>query len=210
MNRKIFVVGIAGGYTNWTQSERTYDMKKADVVMFTGGEDINPALYGKESHPFTSCNPVRDAFEVNAFKQARDLKKPMIGICRGAQLLCVMNGGLLVQHQTDEYFLHYIRTYDNQKDILTSSCHHQAAFPFKLPEKKYKILGWTEGLSKIHQGIDWKDDMNPPVECEVVFYPKWRCLGIQGHPEMMFYREGLEDSVKYFQNLLTTFLDDKI
>ena len=207
-NRKIFIVGFYGGseYINWIpQSQRVFDMKEADLVLFTGGEDVDPSVYHKDVHPTTASNIFRDEKEIAAFKEAKNLGKPMLGICRGAQLLCVMNGGILVQHQENNSFIHKMKT-ANGVEVLTSSCHHQAAYPFLLPEKKYKILGWTEKHSRFHFGQSYQEELNPPKECEVVYYPKFRCLGYQGHPEMTFGMLGrypqLQESIDYCRNLL--------
>lgn len=207
--RKIYVVGHSGNYTSWMEGEEVNSMEKADFVVFTGGEDVSPYLYGKRQHHFTSTNYQRDVYEVAQFKEAKRLGKPMLGICRGAQLLCVMNGGILVQHQQNPYFIHRMTMYDGEV-ILTSSTHHQAAYPFLMPSKKFKVLGWTKTISPIHQGESWEDELNPPVECEVVYYPKLRCLGIQGHPEMLYARNGYEKSIAYFRDLLNKFVADKI
>lgn len=213
--RKIYIVGFYGSseYINWMQGERTHEMKEADLVVFTGGEDVDPSLYNKRAHVTTSSNRFRDNVEVKAFREAKALGKPMLGICRGAQLLCVMNGGILVQHQRNPAFIHGLETYDGKK-ILTSSTHHQAAYPFLMPAKKYRVLGWTTDASPFHYGETYADELNPPQECEVVYYPKFRCLGIQGHPEMMFdYMEAhpeLKPSIEYFQDLLNKFMSGKI
>lgn len=214
-NRKIFVVGFYGGseYINWMQGQRTFNMKDADLVVFTGGEDVDPSVYHKKPHPTTSSNIWRDKNEIASFKEAKRLGKPMIGICRGAQLLCVMNGGILVQDQHNPAFVHPMKMYDG-KEILVSSTHHQAAYPYLMPKKKYRVLGWTNGLSPYHYGQSYDEELAPEKECEVVYYPKFRCLGIQGHPEMLFQMTDrypqLQDSIDYFRGLLDDFLANKI
>jgi gamma-glutamyl-gamma-aminobutyrate hydrolase PuuD len=211
--RTVYVIGGSKDYANWMQAKIINDMEKADLVVLTGGEDVDPSWYKKDAHPFTSSNIERDYFEVKEFQKALKLKKHMIGICRGAQLMCVMNGGILVQHQANPYFLHRLHTFDDKEGILTTSLHHQAAFPFDLPKDRCKILAWTNGISSFHYSQSWREELNPPQECEIVFYPESRCLGIQGHPEIMFGRNKQKDfsnSIRYYQELLDKHLNNEL
>lgn len=69
-----------------------------DGVLLTGGEDIHPALYGADPSPF--LNPPsreRDLFELALFAAARQRELPVLGVCRGIQLVNVALGGTLVQ-----------------------------------------------------------------------------------------------------------------
>lgn len=213
--RKIYIVGWYGGseYLNWMQGERTAKMEEADLVVFTGGEDVDPSMYHAKAHPTTSSNIHRDRLELAAYKAAKKLGIPMIGICRGSQFLCVMNGGKLVQDQKNPALVHSMQTHDG-KTLFISSTHHQAAYPFLMPAKKYKVLGWTNHASPYHYGETYEQELAPPKECEMVYYPKHRCLGIQGHPEMVYkwmneYPE-LQDTISYLRNLLNNFMDNKI
>jgi putative glutamine amidotransferase len=67
-------------------------------LVLSGGEDIDPAGYGAARHPATQKSHVaRDATERALVEAARDAKRPVLGICRGLQLLNVALGGTLVQ-----------------------------------------------------------------------------------------------------------------
>ena len=69
-----------------------------DGFFFTGGVDVDPALYAAEIHPRCGeIHPLRDAMEGAAFRAALASKKPILGICRGAQFINVMLGGTLYQ-----------------------------------------------------------------------------------------------------------------
>ncbi|MEV6211829.1 gamma-glutamyl-gamma-aminobutyrate hydrolase family protein [Kitasatospora sp. NPDC051914] len=76
---------------------------RLDAIVLTGGEDVDPALYGAQPHPCTGP-PVRerDRWEraVLAAGLARDV--PVLGVCRGMQLMNVHAGGTLIQHLPDE------------------------------------------------------------------------------------------------------------
>jgi putative glutamine amidotransferase len=70
-----------------------------DGLLLIGGADIDPATYGAERHPRTvGTVPERDAFEIALVRRALDRGIPVLGICRGMQLLNVARGGTLHQH----------------------------------------------------------------------------------------------------------------
>lgn len=75
-----------------------------DGLIFSGGGDINPALYGGVSHPkIARVDRERDDFEMALAREVLKLEKPVLGICRGSQLLNVASGGNLVEHLPDDF-----------------------------------------------------------------------------------------------------------
>jgi gamma-glutamyl-gamma-aminobutyrate hydrolase PuuD len=74
-----------------------------DGLIFSGGGDLDPALYGAEAHPETdSPRHVRDQAELALLQAALSRDMPVLAVCRGSQLLNVARGGDLVQHLPDE------------------------------------------------------------------------------------------------------------
>ena len=216
MRRKIYVVGDATDYANWMDGDLVYKLEDADLVVFTGGADITPAIYNEPKHPKTFFIWERDKREMAAFKRALRLKKHMIGICRGAQFLCVMNGGKLVQHQENWNYFHKIYTHDGQTFRITSE-HHQAMYPFNLPTNEYKILARSKEQSKFHLDGNMKELKFGKEECEIVYFPRIKSLGIQGHPEWINRHsfDPIEESAKhttlpYLQDLLDKHMEDAI
>ena len=70
-----------------------------DAIVLTGGCDIDPATYGSQPHPETGgTTPERDRFEVALARAALERDMPVLGICRGMQLLNVARGGGVEQH----------------------------------------------------------------------------------------------------------------
>jgi putative glutamine amidotransferase len=70
-----------------------------DGLMLAGGADIDPASYGQPAHPQTiDTVPERDAFEIALTRAAIERDLPVLGICRGMQLINVARGGTLLQH----------------------------------------------------------------------------------------------------------------
>ena len=187
MKRKVYVVGGSINYANWlVDFENINNMADADLVMFTGGSDIHPSLYGeKEIGMYTSFNMRRDEEEILQYQRAKDKGLPMIGICRGAQFLTAMSGGKLIQHQLSPGSLHPIYTWDDSVCQI-SSLHHQAMYPYNMEEDEYKLIAWAQNHSTLHwNGKNQEISDKPFKEAEIVYYPKTRSLCIQGHPEMM-------------------------
>jgi gamma-glutamyl-gamma-aminobutyrate hydrolase PuuD len=211
-NRKIYVVGPSVDYANWCQGTLVNKMEQADLVMFTGGEDVSPELYNQPEHHTTFANPHRDRYEVVAYKRAVELNKPKIGICRGHQFLCAMAGGILIQHQSNPRSFHPIKTVDGETLIITS-LHHQAAYPWVLPADEFKILAWANGESEYHFGGN-NEELAPVdgKEVEIIHFPKIRAYGIQGHPEMMFGQDHpeIDKTITYLRNQLDLFMADKL
>jgi putative glutamine amidotransferase len=73
-----------------------------DGLILSGGPDVEPARYGQDPDPATTVvRPGRDAAEFALFRAARDAGLPVLGICRGMQLINVAMGGTLIQHLPD-------------------------------------------------------------------------------------------------------------
>lgn len=73
-----------------------------DGLVISGGPDVAPDRYGEEAGPHTTVlRPDRDAAEAALFRAAMDADLPVLGICRGMQLMNVALGGTLVQHLPD-------------------------------------------------------------------------------------------------------------
>jgi putative glutamine amidotransferase len=74
-----------------------------DGLILAGGNDIDPAAYGADPHPETHhILPERDASELALARRAIERDMPVLGICRGMQLINVAFGGTLTQHLPDE------------------------------------------------------------------------------------------------------------
>lgn len=187
----IFVVGGATNYANFIEGAQLVDnLEKADVVLFTGGEDVDPSLYGCEKHPSTHSNIKRDLEEKAIFEKVNPNKQVCVGCCRGSQFLCVMNGGLLVQNCYNHAigYTHGI-TNGNMTYQITST-HHQMQYPYNLDGKDYSLLYIADEVrSGDYEGDGINEDTIYSLgEPEIVLYHKKglpKCLAVQGHPEMI-------------------------
>ena len=84
-------------YTESAETARALTEQCAGIL-FTGGEDIDPSLYGEKPwHALGQLSPMRDAADIIYFKAVRDSGKPILGICRGLQSVNVLLGGSLYQ-----------------------------------------------------------------------------------------------------------------
>ena len=74
-----------------------------DGLVLAGGPDLDPAAYGQDPHPRTGTpNPDRDDWEFALLGEALRQRIPVLGVCRGMQLLNVAQGGRLIQHLPEE------------------------------------------------------------------------------------------------------------
>jgi len=105
-------------------------------ILFSGGDDVDPSFYGEEkSEKCVGINIERDIFEIALYNEAVKRKLPMLGICRGCQLLNVAAGGTLYQHienhlrVTHDVYLEknsLLHKNINLDTVQTNSIHHQA------------------------------------------------------------------------------------
>ena len=81
--KKIYVVGSQKYYASFIDNvELTDNIKEAHIVLFTGGEDVDPSLYNCAKHHTTFSNIKRDLHEKDMFEQVSE-NQLVIGICRG-------------------------------------------------------------------------------------------------------------------------------
>jgi putative glutamine amidotransferase len=160
-------------------------LDRVDALVLTGGSDIDPATYGAEPHPATlGTVPERDEFELALARAALERDMPVLGICRGMQLLNVACGGGIEQHLPD------VVGHENHRHTPGVFADHEVRLePGSLAER---VVGRDrEGVkSHHHQAIDapgdglvasgWADD----GVVEAIEAPDRRfALGVLWHPE---------------------------
>lgn len=155
----------------------------ANIICFTGGEDVDPKFYGEEPLPGTGYNTARDTKESIIYSEALASRKPMIGICRGSQFLNVMNGGKLWQDVNHHalYGKHPITDMRSGNVIEgMTSTHHQQM----IPTDKAEIIALAELSTKkaSHGAVVTRAE--PELDdVEAVWYPDSLSLCFQPHPE---------------------------
>ena len=186
--------------------EVTRVYEDADTIMFGGGADVSPILYGDRCSARSFCDGVRDDFCIDLYNRAVADGKFLTGICRGSQFLNVMAGGRMAQDCPGHGRIHWCSW--NGSLIEVASTHHQIMMPSDT------VL--VEGVST-HKlctagyylnGDDWRDSL-PKGEVEVISADNM--LAVQFHPEYMPERdEGrrlfiktLKERVSLWHNELT-------
>lgn len=159
------------------------DLRPDDILIVHGGADIHPSLYNKGRSSRSGAYELpsrRDLQEWNLMQRARELGVPIIGICRGGQMLCALAGGFLIQHVDNHGGRHLVVTNDGQS-FQTNSIHHQMMYPFDV---EHELVAWVpQQLSPRHLDVD--TDIQMPCEPEFVYFPQVKGFAIQWHPEMM-------------------------
>jgi len=162
------------------------------LIIFTGGEDISPELYNQKANTHTrGVNIKRDRHEVAIFNLYKDI--PKLGVCRGHQLISVLEGASLIQHVDGHHTNHNMKTFDDHT-IGVTSCHHQMVIFDKDMEegKDYYHLGWSSPAKATmyvgEKGIDiYRDGVKLAnryfEESEMAFFPKSNSLTVQFHPK---------------------------
>lgn len=162
------------------------DLTPDSVLLLWGGGDIHPSLYGKkrskESGAYVNGPSRRDEIEWACLHRAVEIGVPIIGICRGAQMLCAAAGGYLMQHVDNHAGYGHTITTDTGDIYKVNSLHHQMMVPF---EVDHELLAWsTQSLSDIYHD---EDHILNHIKCEpeLVVFPKIKGIAAQWHPEMM-------------------------
>ncbi len=181
-----------------------------DALFLTGGVDVDPSQYGEPRH--TSCDrsdPARDWTEMTLIRWALADKKPILGVCRGIQIINVACGGSLYQHLAEQYpdsIKHdYFPTAESPaRDYLAHSV------TVKPTTRLHRSLGEAELLvnSMHHQGIK---QLAPGLRASA-FAPDGLIEGLEsanGHylVAVQWHPEELAETHQSQRRLFTDFLD---
>jgi putative glutamine amidotransferase len=198
----VYAVARAGGLpillpllTEFSLLRETYD--RLDGILLGGGDDVHPVHFGEEPHPKTVLvPPASDEVELTLTRWALDEGKPVLGICRGHQVLNVAAGGTLYQDLPSQYptplGIDHTRKPDRPRDLPVhtitpapgtrlavilgpgplpvNSSHHQAVRDLAptFVASAWAPDGVLEGLEQPGSAF---------------------CVGVQFHPEEMWERE---------------------
>jgi len=187
--------------------ERSEAFASMDGLLITGGGDIDPARYGAEMAGSDPPDPGRDALDEEAYRAAVTRGVPVLGVCRGLQVVNVFEGGTLVQHleghESEPYpsprvTSHPIslavdsrlaRILETSEKLVVNSYHHQAVTP-----------GGTAPTLRVTATAEHADH-GPLVEAFEAADPERWLIGVQCHPERT------ESSPAVLERLWTAFIE---
>lgn len=174
------------------------EVASCDGIVLSGGIDIAPEFYGaKSGYPFepNPFNKSRDIFELNVFRESLHNEIPVLGICRGMQLVNCFYGGTLIQDLDEKNETHkitnvidkvhtinavadgYIKTLIGDESVLVNSAHHQCID--RIGEGLYFSAYSNDDVPEAMERIN--KDNDPFLLC------------VQWHPERMF-KSNLEET----------------
>lgn len=188
MRPSVFIVGgdmtIARMFmdNNWKVTD---SIDEADLIQFTGGEDVSPMLYGDVKHSSTYCSPVRDQIESDIFFS--HLYTPKAGICRGGQFLNVMSGGGMFQHVDNHgiagtHNAYYFEDSRDKRSVQVTSTHHQMMRPDLFSDFEVFMIAELSTSKEDGMGTDWVKHVSEE-DTEGVMYFDTNSLCFQPHPE---------------------------
>jgi len=184
----VWEAGGIGVFLAYTQDESRLAeyIDSFDGILFAGGVDIDPVHYGEQiMFDSVEVDADRDAFELALYRHVKQSGKPILGICRGLQLLNVAEGGTLYQHieghrqdtpgtQRDQNTLIYkdsmLHKLTGESEIRVNSFHHQN---IKEPASTLAV-----------------DARSEDGYIEAVHMPGHKfCLAVQWHPEIYYSQD---------------------
>lgn len=171
-------------------------------IILSGGGDIDPLLFGEEPYAnmhATDIDPLRDAFELALYRYAITKKMPILGICRGMQLINIADGGTIFQdiYQQNKNLLEHSQVVESTHKIHKVTCMENSNL--------YRMLGEKTVLvnSLHHQAVSHlgkhmvataksSDGIIEAIEHQSLPF----VVGVQWHPEWLF------DHFVLFQTLI--------
>lgn len=170
--------------------EATREMvEKVDGIILSGGHDVNPYYYGED--PMLKIGelfPERDVFDMELYKTAIELKEPIFGICRGYQIINVINGGTLYQ---DLSYADFVKIKHDQVDNPTQATHfvelEEGTFLKNILGEKYKVNSFHHQILKdVAPGFKVVAKSSDGVieSIEKITEDSF-VIGVQWHPEML-------------------------
>jgi len=179
-------VWLAGGRAVKWQSRRAIEVSTVDGVIIGGGDDIAPTLYGGELRMGVRLDPERDEMESGVLRAAFDTDLPILGICRGSQMLNIVLGGTLHQEAYSVYNSRFVKTILPKKRVTLT----EDSLIYRVTRRECLDVNalHTQAVDKLGRGLRAvaRDEGGMVQAIERIRDPF--ALGVQWHPEHLFYR----------------------
>ncbi len=177
---------LAGAQPERLSVRHAWSGEPLDALVIGGGDDISPEHYGADINERVRLDPERDQLEIDWIKKALARGIPLLGICRGAQLINVVFGGSLhedIRHLRKHTYNRpgllptkqvrldpssHLAALCRKNHLRVNSLHHQA---IKVPGEGLQVVG--QDLDDLVQAIESSE--GKPI------------IGVQWHPEYLFY-----------------------
>lgn len=180
---------LHGARTHYIRPGSTVDVSMLDGLVLSGGTHVGPELFGQQPTVTARYDARRDQTDQRLLADARQLKLPVLGICRGAQLINVFHGGSLCQNVTP------LRVHTRHRPLLLPMqrvrlvrnsrlgrlMHSPAIGANRIHSQAIKQLG--KGLRVVAVDNDWF------VQAIENTGDQW-LMGVQWHPEYLLYHAG--------------------
>lgn len=182
----IYPFNTSGLFDKFVASNSPMTLQAGDVLVVWGGGDIHPSLYGKALSKRSGAGSMptaRDQIEWAMMQRAKELGLPIVGICRGAQMLCALAGGYLMQHVTGHGGYHDVVTNEGKR-YEVNSLHHQMMV---VPEGvKHEVLAAIPD-DELRSSEYWDENnvVDHQQEPEFVYFNDVKGFAVQWHPEML-------------------------
>lgn len=184
-----------------------------DGLLLAGGGDVNPELFGQQNTASGTPDTERDRIELDLIRSFMDAGKPILGICRGFQIVNVALGGTL--HQDVGEAGHLIHTPERGETPPADKVHLTRAAEFSFLGQLYGSVFSVN--SAHHQSVDRLAEPLLAIQwamedgcVEGAFHPGYPYIGVQWHPERMCLEKARTDTVdglavfQYFLSLFST------
>jgi putative glutamine amidotransferase len=152
-----------------------------DGLILAGGSDIDPASYGAQPHPETrGTRPERDRFEIALGTRALERDMPVLGICRGMQMLNVIQGGTLNQHLGLELHRHTPGVFTDHRVRLEPGSLAERVVGGEHTEVK---SAHHQGLEELGEGVIASGEADDGIVEAIELPDRSFAVGVLWHPE---------------------------
>jgi putative glutamine amidotransferase len=200
-------------------AENKKDLESCDGIVLSGGVDTHPSFYGNQrlNYPLApdSFNQERDVFELSVFKYAQENNIPVLGVCRGMQLVNIALGGNMIQdieesgkrdhrrhgnldgvHEIEVEHGSLLHTITGCNKGTINSAHHQALKEIAPP---LKVTSFSP--DGIPESTEWKEPQGKPFLLCVQWHPERLSQVQPGNPFAGAIREGFLKAVRNFKKI---------